>query len=107
MAIQTQAELLSGSRLLTACRMGVEGPLQVSFGIKTFCLIHLCMRALSCLTFCDPMDYSPPGSSVYGIFSRQEYWSGSPFPLPGDLPNPEIEPLSPSLEGRFFTPEPS
>ena len=49
------------------------------------------------LTLCDPMDYSPPGSSVHGIFSRQEYWSGSPFPLLGDLPNPEIEPESPSL----------
>ena len=38
-------------------------------------------------------------------FSRQEYWSGLPFPLPGDLPDPGIEPLSPVLAGRFFTPE--
>ena len=30
-------------------------------------------------------------------FSRQEYWSGLPFPSPGDLPNPGIEPGSPSL----------
>ena len=30
-------------------------------------------------------------------FSRQEYWSGLPFPSPGDLPNPGIEPRSPSL----------
>ena len=30
-------------------------------------------------------------------FSRQEYWSGVPFPSPGDLPNPEIEPRSPAL----------
>ena len=29
-----------------------------------------------------PMDYSPPGSSVHGGFSRQEYWSGLPFPSP-------------------------
>ena len=36
-------------------------------------------------------------------FSRQEYWSGLPFPSPGDLPNPETEPTSPALEGRFFT----
>ena len=40
-------------------------------------------------------------------FSRQEYWSGLPFPSPGGLPNPEIEPLSPTLSGRFFTTEPS
>ena len=39
-------------------------------------------------------------------FSRQEYWSGLPFPSPGDFPNPGIEPRSPSLVGRFFTTEP-
>ena len=36
-------------------------------------------------------------------FSRWEYWSGLPFPSPGDLPNPEIKPLSPVLAGRFLT----
>ena len=39
-------------------------------------------------------------------FSRQEYWSGLPFPPPGDLPNSEIEPESPLLAGGFFTTEP-
>ena len=42
-----------------------------------------------CPTFCDPMNRSPPGSSVHG-FSRQEYWSGLPFPPPGDIPNPGL-----------------
>ena len=39
-------------------------------------------------------------------FSRQEYWSGLPFPIPGDLPDPGIEPtslVSPALAGRYFT----
>ena len=39
-------------------------------------------------------------------FSRQEYWSGLPFPSPGDLPDPGIKPLyltSPALAGGFFT----
>ena len=36
-------------------------------------------------------------------FSRQDYWSGLPFPPPGDLPDPEIEPGAPALAGRFFT----
>ena len=36
-------------------------------------------------------------------FSRQEYWSGLPFPSPGDLPDPGIEP---ALASRFFTAEP-
>ena len=39
-------------------------------------------------------------------FSRQEYWSGLPFPTPGDLPNTGIEPVSPALAGGFFTTEP-
>ena len=39
-------------------------------------------------------------------FLRQEYWSGLPFPFPGDLPNPGTEPASPSLAGGFFTTEP-
>ena len=42
-------------------------------------------------------------------FSRQEYWSRLPFPPPGDLPDPGIEPMSPvspALVGGFFTTEP-
>ena len=43
--------------------------------------------AQSCPTLCNPME-----------FSRQEYWSGLPFPSPGALPDPEIEPRSPTLQ---------
>ena len=39
-------------------------------------------------------------------FSRQEYWSGLPFPSPENLPNPGIKPVSPALTGGFFTTEP-
>jgi len=39
-------------------------------------------------------------------FSRQEYWSGLPFPSPGDLPDPGIEPGSPTLEADTLTSEP-
>ena len=39
-------------------------------------------------------------------FSRQEYWSGLPFPSPGDLPNTGIEPRSPTLEADALTSEP-
>ena len=48
-------------------------------------------------TFFDLIDCYPPGSSAHG-FSRQEYRSGQPFPLPGDLPDPGIEPRSPVLQ---------
>ena len=39
-------------------------------------------------------------------FSRQEYWSGVPFPSPGDLPDPGIEPGSPALQADALTSEP-
>ena len=40
-------------------------------------------------------------------FSRQEYWSGLPFPFAGDLPDPGIEPAYFTLAGRLFSTEPS
>ena len=61
--------------------------------------------AQSCPTLCDSMDCSPPGSSIHGIL-RQEYWSGLPFPSPGDLPNPGIEPRSPTLQADNLPSEP-
>ena len=39
-------------------------------------------------------------------FSMQEYWSGLPFPSPGDLPDPGIKPRSPALEADVLTTEP-
>ena len=60
--------------------------------------------AQSCLTLCDPMDCSPPGYYIHGI-SRQEYWSGVPFPSPGDLPESGIEPWSPALQADYLLSE--
>ena len=54
-----------------------------------------------CLTLCNPMDCSLPGSSVHGLF-HEEYWSRVPFPSPGNLPNPGIEPIF-HIAGRHFT----
>ena len=80
----------------------------------------------SCPTLCDPIDGSLPGSPVPGILQartleqvaisfsnaslsmvppRQEYCSGLPFPSPGDLLDPRIEPMSPGLTDEFFTTE--
>ena len=39
-------------------------------------------------------------------FSRQEYWSGLPFPSPGDVPDPGIEPRSPEFQADALTSEP-
>ena len=60
--------------------------------------------AQSCPTLSDPMDYSPSME-----FSRKEYWSGLPFPSPGNLPDPGMElvfAVSPELAGIFITIEP-
>ena len=62
-------------------------------------------HAQSCLTLCRPIYWSLPGCLSMG-FSRQEYWSGLPFPPLGDLLGPGIKPASPAFAGGFFTTEP-
>ena len=54
-------------------------------------LLHEHACVLSSAQLCDPMDCSPPGSSVQW-FSRKESWSELPFPFPGDLPNQGLNP---------------
>ena len=62
--------------------------------------------AQSCLTLFDSMDCSLPGSSLHGILqARILEWL--PFPSPGDLPDPGIEPRSPTLQADALTSEPS
>ena len=60
------------------------------------------MHAQLCLTLCDPLVLHQ--ASVSMEYSRPGYWSGLPFPTPGDLPDPGIELMSLSssaLAGRF------
>ena len=60
--------------------------------------------AQSCLTLCNPMDCSLSGSSVHGIFqARVLEW---PFPSPEDLPDPGVEPRSPTLQADALPSEP-
>ena len=54
---------------------------------------------------CNPVDYSPPGSSVHGFY-RQEYWSGLLFPSPEDLPDPGFELGSPALQEESLMSQP-
>ena len=51
------------------------------------------------------MDYSPPGSSIHEILQAR-ILEQFPFPSPGNLPDPGIEPAAPALAGGFFTTEP-
>ena len=64
------------------------------------------MKSLSCVQL-----FATPWTVAYQTalsmeFSRQEYWSGLPFPSPRDLPNPGIEPGSPALQADALTSEP-
>ena len=70
-------------------------------------LLRLCSHrfrgsrsVLKCLTLCDPVDYLylARQAPLSMGFSRQEYWSGLPFPSPGDLPDPGGKPGSPALQ---------
>ena len=65
-----------------------------------------CVHAQLCLTRCDPLDCVNQTLMSLG-FSRQESWSGLPFPPPGDLPKPGVDLESPALAGGFFTTEPA
>ena len=70
--------------------------------------VEIC-NAKSCPTLVTPWAIACQAPLSMG-FSRQEYWSGLPFPSPGDLPDPGIEPRSPALQvdfciaNRFFLP---
>ena len=55
----------------------------------------MCTTHSSCLSLCDLMDCIPPLSME---FSKQEHWSGLPFPSPGDILDPGNEPGSPALQ---------
>ena len=64
------------------------------------------MKSLSRVRlFATPWTVAYQSSQSMG-FSRQEYWSGLPFPSPGDPPDPGIEPESPALEADTLTSEP-
>ena len=71
--------------------------------------VHACTQSLSYVwLFATPWTVACQASLAVG-FSRQEYWSGMPFPPPGDLPDSRIEPASPAffaLAGGFFTTAP-
>ena len=72
---------------------------------KMIMCVCMCSVTKSCSTLWTPWTVACQAPLSMG-FSRQEYWSGLPFPSPGDLPNPGIKftsPESPALASRFFT----
>ena len=81
---------------------------QVSSNHYLFCpnILLFLSPLLSCVQlFATPWTVAHQSPPSMG-FSRQEYWSGLPFPSPEDLPNPGIEPRSPALQADALTSEP-
>ena len=100
--LQGQPEEEEVKRLVECSKQ--EGRCQIQKMTRWETLWSRCITQL-CLTLCDPMDCSPPGSSVHGILqARKLEWL--PFPSPGDLPNPRIEPESPALQADSLPTEP-
>ena len=72
---------------------------------RTYELRRKKVKSLSRVQLCDPMDCSPPGSSVHGIFqARIPEWAA--VPSPGNLSDPGIEPRSPTLWADSLPSEP-
>ena len=93
----------------TMLRRALFNYVHCMFGIRYGHHRDSCVCVLSCFSrvqlFETPRTVALQVLLSMGFF-WQEYWSGLPFPFPGDLPNPGIKPvslMSPALAGRFFT----
>ena len=100
--------------LLIVCMSSVENCLFISFShfknqfflllsLNCLCSLYImdwlaCKVAQSSPVLCNPIDCSLPGFPLSMEFSRQEYWSGLPFPSPEGVPNQGIKPGSPALQ---------
>ena len=83
-----------------------KGQLYSSFLCFTFVIYKVKVKSLSCVgLFATPWTVAYQAPLSVG-FSRQEYWSGLPLPSPGDLPNPGIEPRSPTMQADTLPFEP-
>ena len=102
--IKVLTDSVSGESLVQSCLLAMsshsqrkeQGSSLVVLKVKSFSRVRL---------FATPWTVAYQASLSMG-FSRQEYWSGLPFPSPGDLPDPGIKPRSPALQAEALTSEP-
>ena len=95
--------------LSVSCVLALEPWLQFALLTRAYpSVLFACMRV--CILSCVPLFGTPwtvaHQAPLFMGFTRQEYWSGVPFPPPGDLPSPGTELASSALADRFFTTEP-
>ena len=102
---QSFVEFLGDPRVRTPHAFTTEGLCSVSSG-GTKLIPQASHSLLSCVRFfATPWTVAHQAPLPMG-FPRQEYWSGLPFPFPGDLPDPGIEPRSPVLQADSLGSEP-
>ena len=92
-------------------RLLLQGKLEMSLVLdfKYLYLYYLKVKVLvtqSWPTLCNSMDHIACQAPLSMEFSRQEYWSGVPFPSLGDRPHPGMEPRSPALQAGSLLSEP-
>ena len=100
--------LQRGGDILFSTRWWEKGQVEITGGLvlaESFHsqVVRMCAQPLGRARLLRPRGLEPVRSVG---FARQEYWSGLPFPSPGDLSNPGTKPASPALAGSFFTTEP-
>ena len=100
---------LSATELRESAHPYSAGKLSWKLRVKKKKLTHLnylvvVLVTKSCPTLVTPWTVALQAPLSMG-FPRHEYWSGLPFPPPGDLPHPGIKPTSPALTSRVFTTE--
>ena len=96
----------STSQLTTTEDLSFQSSRYVLLNDNLLDKFRVCLVTQLCLTLCDPMDCSPPGSSAHRILQACPgilHWSGLSFPSPKNLPDPGIERRFPVLAGRLFT----
>ena len=97
---------LSSLHLVTRNSQSILLPLPLSNQKSVLYTVEYCVQSLSRVQLFVMARTVAQQAPLSMEFSRQDYWSGLPFPLPGYLPNPGIEPMSLAslaLAGRFFT----
>ena len=90
------------------CQLTTNHPfIWINWSVHCFILLFAAVvqSLKSCPTLLHALDYSSRVPLSMG-FPRQDYWSGLPFPSPGDFPDPRIEPTSPAWQTIYSTTEP-
>ena len=103
--LQRRKQARKGSSTFTRLAFKLRSDCSLDFLSTASGCVVCVLVAQSCLTLCDPKDYSLTGSAVHGVLQAR-ILNRLPFPSPGDLPNPGMELGSPTLQEDSLPSEP-